>query len=110
MSEVVITWLTTKKDGRGQPDVPSARSGFREERLGSLISHHLNASVEYIIVNVGGLCVEGYSPPLKRMGVGAAIVLGARESRVQGEGRQGIDVRRTINRGSPWESLVSLVK
>jgi len=26
-------------------------------------------------------------------GVGAAIVLGARESRVHGEGRQGIDVR-----------------
>jgi hypothetical protein len=46
--------------------------------------------------------------PMKHRSVGAAIVLGARESRVQGEGRQGIDVRRTINRGSPWESLVLL--
>jgi hypothetical protein len=29
----------------------------------------------------------------KHKGVGAAIVVGARESRVQGEGPQGIDVR-----------------
>jgi hypothetical protein len=54
--------------------------------------------------------VEGCSPPVKRMGVGGVIVLGARESRVHGEGRQGIDVRWTISRRSPWESLVSLVK
>jgi hypothetical protein len=47
---------------------------------------------------------------MKRMGVGAAIVLGARESRVQGEGPQGIDVRRTINRRSLGEVRVSLVK
>jgi hypothetical protein len=47
---------------------------------------------------------------MKRMGVGAAIVLGARESRVQGEGRQGSDVRLTNSWRSPWESLVSLVK
>jgi hypothetical protein len=56
------------------------------------ISHHLRASVEDIIVNVGGPCGEGCSPPMNRMGVGGAIVLGARESRIQGEGRQGVDV------------------
>ena len=50
------------------------------------------------------------SPPMKRMGVGGVIVLGARESRVHGEGRQGIDIRRTNSRRSPWESLVSPVK
>jgi hypothetical protein len=54
--------------------------------------------------------MEGSSPPMKCMGVGGVIVLGGRESRLQGEGRQGIDVRRTISRRSPWESLVSLVK
>jgi hypothetical protein len=43
---------------------------------------------------------------MKRMGVGAAIVLGARESRAQGEGRQGIDVGQMNRQGSPWESLV----
>jgi hypothetical protein len=74
---------------------------------GNRCLHHL---VERTSMNVGGPCVEGSSPPMKRMGVGAAIVLGARESRVQGEGPQGIDVRRTINRRSLGEVRVSLVK
>jgi hypothetical protein len=39
-------------------------------------------------MNVGGPYGEGCSPPMKRMGVGGPIVLGARESRVQGEGGQ----------------------
>jgi hypothetical protein len=56
------------------------------------ISHHRRASVEDIVVNVGGSCGEGCSPPRKRMGVGGVTVLGARESCVQGEGRQGTDV------------------
>jgi hypothetical protein len=54
--------------------------------------------------------VEGSSPPMKRVGVGAAIVLGARESRVHGEGRQGIDVRWTISRRSLGEVRVLPVK
>ena len=68
--------------------LPPNRSGFREERIGSIASPHLNASVEYISVNVGGPCGEGSSPPVKRMGVGGVIVLRGRESRLQGEGRQ----------------------
>ncbi len=84
---------TSPKVDSGKPDVPTVRSGFREERLGSDISHRLKASGEDLNVNVGGSCGEGCRPPVKRMGVGAAIVLGARESRVQGEGRQGSDVR-----------------
>ena len=107
------SWLansTSSKDVSGQPDVPADRSGFREERLGSMISRHLNTSAESIGVNVGGPCVEGCSPPRKCMGVGGVIVLGGRESRPHGEGRQGIDVRWTNSQGSPWESLVSLVK
>jgi hypothetical protein len=34
----------------------------------------------------------GVLPPDEAMGVGGVIVLGARESCVRGEGRQGIDV------------------
>jgi hypothetical protein len=86
---------TSPKDVMGQPELPHNRSGFREERLGLFISPHLRASVEYIVVNVGGPYVEGSSPPMKRVGVGGVIVLGARESRVHGEGRQGIDIRWT---------------
>jgi hypothetical protein len=39
--------------------------------------------------------------------VGGVIVLGGRESRLQGEGRQEIDVGWTIRHRSPRESLVS---
>jgi hypothetical protein len=62
------------KADRGQPDLPSVWSGYREEWDWSLISRHLHTSVEYIIVNVGGPCGEGSSPPVKRMGVGGSIV------------------------------------
>jgi hypothetical protein len=49
-------------------------------------------------MNVGGpgVDVKVCSPPMPYQGVGAAIVLGAGESPVQGEGRQGIDTRHTI--------------
>jgi hypothetical protein len=100
--------MSSPKDVRGKPDLPPDQSGYRDERDGSLQSRCLQASAEDIDVNVGGPCVEGCSPPVKRMGVGAAIVLGARESRVQGEGRQGSDVWQTNSRRSPWESLVEL--
>jgi hypothetical protein len=87
-------WLvgTTSKDVSGKPDVPADRSGYREERDWSDISHRLKVTVECTIVNVGGSCGEGCRPPMKRMSVGGVILLRARESRVHGEGRQGIDV------------------
>jgi hypothetical protein len=100
---------TSPKVDSGKPDVPTVRSGFREERLGSDISHRLKASGEDLKVNVGGSCGEGCSPPAKRMSVGGVIVLGGRESRLHGEGRQGIDVRRTHNRRALGEVHVLLV-
>jgi hypothetical protein len=106
--EDVRSWLailTSSKEVRGQPEIPSDRSGFREERLGSVMSHHLNTSVEYIVVNVGGSCGEGSSPPMKRMSVGGVIVLGGRESRLHGEGRQLVGIstqnNRMLTQGNP---------
>jgi hypothetical protein len=97
--------LPAKKDVRGEPVLPSDRSGFRDERHGSGISHHLNTSVECIMVNVGGSCGEGCSPPVKRMGVGGVIVLGGRESRPHGEGRQLVGIstqnNRMLTQGNP---------
>jgi hypothetical protein len=69
--------------------------GFREERLGSRVSHHLKYVAESVYVNVGGLHGEMSSPSMKRVSVGGVIVLGGRESRLQGEGRQGIDSQWT---------------
>jgi hypothetical protein len=39
-------------------------------------------------MNVGGWHVEMSSPSMKRVSVGGVIVLGGRESRPHGEGRQ----------------------
>jgi hypothetical protein len=48
--------------------------------------------------------------PMKHRSVGGPIVVGGRESRLHGEGGQGIDVRQTISRRSLGEVRVSLVK
>ena len=71
--------------------------------------HHL---VERISVNVGGSGMEAKvsSPPMTYQSVGGPIVVGGRESRLQGEGGQGIDVRWTISRRSLGEVRVSPVK
>jgi hypothetical protein len=61
----------------------TAKSG-----MGCWENRHLHDLVESIIMNVGGPYVEVSSPPVKRMGVGAVIVLRARESCAHGEGRQ----------------------
>jgi hypothetical protein len=87
-----IKCFSSQNDISGKPEIPADRSGYHEEWDWSDISRRLKATVEYTIVNVGGSCGEGCSPLMKRMSVGGVIVLGARESRVHGEGRQGIDV------------------
>jgi hypothetical protein len=74
---------------------PLVRSGYREERDGSAMSHHLQVSAESISMNVGGPYAERCSPAMNHRGVGGPIVVGARESRAQGEGGQGIDAPST---------------
>ena len=64
------------------------RSGYREERDWLPVNRHLHDLVESMTMNVGGLYVEMSSPSLKRVSVGGPIVVGARESRVHGEGGQ----------------------
>jgi hypothetical protein len=83
MTEAGCHLIPAKKDVIGKPELPGDRSGFREERLGSIISRHLNTSVECIVVNVGGPCVEGSSPTVKRMGVGGVCAT-RRISRMRG--------------------------
>jgi hypothetical protein len=85
-------WHARRKAVRGTPEIPADRSGYREEREGSAVSHRLKGTGEGSGVNVGGPGGEGCCPPMKRMGVGGVIGLGARESCGRGAGRQGIDV------------------
>jgi hypothetical protein len=96
---------SSPKEVSGKPEIPAVQSGFRKERLGSGRSHHLRASVEYIVVNVGGSHMEMSSPSMKYASVGGIIVLGGRESRPQEEGRQLVGIstqnNRMLTQGNP---------
>jgi hypothetical protein len=50
--------------------VPSLRSGYRKERMGIVVSHHLRDSAEVNDVNVGGSPVEMSRPSTKPVSVG----------------------------------------
>jgi hypothetical protein len=78
----------------GHLDLPRHRSGYRKERDGLTENRHLHDLAESIVVNVGGRGRHATvsSPPTAGHGVGAVIVLRARESRVHGEGRQLVDL------------------
>ena len=66
----------------------TAKSG-----MGRLGNRRLKYLAESILMNVGGLRwnAKTSSPSISSVGVGGSIVLGARESRVQGEGSQGVN-------------------
>ena len=78
-------------------DTAKSGMGYRGNR-------HLNYLVEFILANVGGLFAEASSPPEKQASVGGSIVLGARESRVQGEGSQGVSSSRVESKPEPEAS------
>jgi len=67
----------------------TAKSG-----MGYVANRHLPSLVESIAVNVGGSCqtAKASRPPMVSKSVGGFIVLGTRESRVQGEGSQGVNI------------------
>jgi hypothetical protein len=50
--------ISSPKDIRDELVLPPDRSGYREERDWSMISHHLNTFVKSIAMNVGGPYVE----------------------------------------------------
>src|SRR5215510_1680322 len=83
---------TGPKDETDHLVLPCFRSGFREERLGSVGKRHLNYLAEFIFVNVGGFdqAAKVSSPPMLERRVGGVLGVGAWESHVQGEGRQGV--------------------
>ena len=67
----------------------SAKSG-----LGFTDNRHLNYFAESINMNGGGFYqdVKVSSPPMTDRSVGGVVVVRARESRVQGEGRQEVNI------------------
>jgi len=79
----------------------SAKSG-----LGCIDNHRLSNLAESISVNVGGPCqdAKASSLPIPDRGVGGFIVLGARESRVHGEGSQKFDTLLVLSSSKSGES------
>ena len=69
-------------------------------------NRRLQYLVEFISVNVGGSDrnVKASSLSMSGMSGGGSIVLGARESRVQGEGSQGVNASRGESKHEPEES------
>ena len=70
--------------------------------MGQRDNRHLNYFGESINRNVGGFYqdVKVSSPPMTDRSVGGAVVVGVRESRVHGEGRQSVGKPAKTNRMS----------
>ena len=111
-----IQWKTTRQriievgvyqlhDSNRQPDLSCWRSGYHKEWDWSTDNHHLHYLAESLSVHVGGSQqnVKASSLPRSAESVGGARVLGARESRVQGEGHQEIGAPRSAK--VKWEGI-----
>ena len=74
--------------------------------MGRVDNHHLKCLVESTSMNVGGSYrnAKESSPLMPGMSVGGSIVLGARESRIQGDGSQGGSASRVESKREPEES------
>ena len=82
--------LTSLKVDAGHLNYPASGRDSAERGLGCTDNPRLSCLAESSIVNVGDSRqdVKDSSHPMLVVRVGAAIVVGARESRVQGEGPQ----------------------
>ena len=82
-------WLSTDTNQKVEASHLNYLASIRdsaESGLGQFENRHLNYFAESIFVNVGGSYLEMSSPSMKSKSVGGFIVVGARESRVHGEG------------------------
>jgi hypothetical protein len=96
-SKVSADYLTYSADIRDTAKSGIGRSGNR----------HLNYLAEFIFMNVGGSQqdVKASSLPMPVESVGGVIVLGARENRVHGEGRQFVGIPMQINQMGTGRNL-----
>jgi hypothetical protein len=90
-----LHFVTSPKDDMGHLIYPMSVQDTAKSGIGCCGNRCLHHLAERTSMNVGGSHMEMSSPSMKCASVGAAIVLGARESRVHGEGRQGIDIQWT---------------
>jgi hypothetical protein len=80
-------WLltvTSPKDEAGDLVYPASVRDTTKSGIGCSDNRHLNSLAEFTTMTVGGLLGEMSSPSMKRASVGGPIVVGGRESRLQG--------------------------
>ena len=101
-----LSCVAGPKVSLGYLNYPNDIRDTAESGMGRLGNRHLHYLVEFISVNVGGSQqnVKVSSLPMSEESVGGVIVLGARESRVHGEGRQGINISR-LESNSEFEEI-----
>lgn len=97
-------WLfsvTSPKVGKKIPGYFFPVRDTAKSGMGCRGNRHLNYLAESIFVNVGEPREDdkGSSLPMPAVEVGGVILLGARESRVHGEGRQEVDVSGVLISG-----------
>jgi hypothetical protein len=89
-----------RKGCQRSPGYPLTVRDTAKSGMGCLDNHHLTSLVESIYMNVGGSRADAKisSRSRRHESVGAAIVLGAWESHVQGEGPQSVGILAHSNR------------
>jgi hypothetical protein len=85
-----VPYFPLPKDGNGHRHYPLPVRDTAKRGMGRTGNHHLNSLVESVWLNVGSASADAKvsRPPRRQRRGGGGVVLGARESRVQGEGRQ----------------------
>jgi hypothetical protein len=98
---------TSQKVSAGYLNYPADVRDTTESGMGHRGNRHLRYLAEFISVNVGGSHrnAKASSLPMSDVSVGGVIVLGARESRVQGEGRQFVGIPTQSNPMSTRRNL-----
>ena len=91
--------IPTKKGLAGYLNYPADVRDTAKSGIGHIDNRHLNYLVESISVNVGGSYQNDKvsSPPMSNRRVGGFMVLGGRESRLHGDGSQGVNVSQSRN-------------
>ena len=94
VAEAGYQGFPARKVATGYPNYPVAGRDSVENGIGCIDNRHLNNLAESISVNVGGFYqdVKASSPPMTDRSVGGVIVVGVRESRIHGEGRQEVNI------------------
>jgi len=99
VSRLLKGYCVLSQIGAEHPIYPAPVRDSAKSGLGSAANRYLNYPVESICVNMGDSYqnVKVSSPPMSHRRVGGFMVLGGRESRLQGDGSQEVNISQSRN-------------